>query len=875
MAGDLIGRLHALLRLLLPRRFREVHAEEMERVLRERLQAARRHGAWGRARVWVWEAWDLAVTGARLRTSERTHGKPRGGATGGWIDDLVSALRSLRRSPGFAAFAVGTLALGVGATIAFASFFDRVVLRPVDFPRADRMVMVWRWRESGAMAHLMISPDLHTRDRVRRADAFAGVTATGGETVAWSTEDGPRMLSAVLMDEALPALAGMPPLLGRYFSREDLAGSGAAVALLSEGLWKRAFGSDSDVLGRTMRIEGELRTIVGVAPEALRLPAPGSSDVDVWLPLPADGWKLGANVFARLKDGVTLERAHEEMKALDLAASEAERNGWGTRLVPVAEMAVGSLKNPLKVAGAAVALLLLIACLNVGNLLLARGDALTRDTAVRAALGAGRLRLGRELFFESLALSAVASVLGVGLASAAIRLIRAVRPEQWALLASLHLDPAVTAAAVVVAVGTVLLFGTLPLAHRVRVAPAEALTERAGTAGMRALALRRGLLVGEVALSFALLAGGVQVVSTLGKVAGRDPGLAVHELMSVRFDLPSWHFPDAASKEATLAELVRRARRIPGVESVTLASGTPPHTGIFFGAAEAEGEPVPEDAEDRVVFFGNSVAPGYFGTVSQALLEGRAFTDDDANADPAPYILGESAAKKYFPGGHAVGGHFRLSKDEDWHEVIGVVRDIWATGSADDAGYPQLYVMLDRGEGSSLLVRGADPESLAAGLGTLIRAVDKEITVIEMSPVARLYYKALARERLVALLLAAFAVTAVLLAGVGLYGVVAQVAVRRIREFGIRISLGAERASIFALAMRGGAVVVSAGLLLGSALAWAGLRFLETGVVGLERPSPPAFAGAAVLLAAVTLAAMGLPAVRASRTNAIDALREE
>lgn len=791
---------------------------------------------------------------------------------GGWTDDLRSARRSLRRSPGFAVFAVGTLALGVGATITFASFFDRIVLRPVDFPGSDQLVMAWRWREDG---HIMISPDLATRDRVRKADVFSGVAAVGNHDVAWSTDDGPRMLAATFMDTALPTLAGLPPVLGRYFDAQDLAGAGAPVLVLSEGLWKRAFGGDPDVVGRSLRIEGAPHTVIGVAPDALRPPGPGTVGVDVWLPLPANGSEAGVSVFARLRDGVTLDRAREQMKSLDLAAAESEKSGWGTRLVPVAEMATATLMNPLKVAGTAVALLLLIACINVANLLLARGDARTRDTAVRAAVGAGRVRLARELLFESALIAAGASALGLGLAVGAVRAVIALRPKEWTLLASLHLDPVVTAVAVACAVSTVLLFGVLPLVHRVRTRPGAVLTERSGTADTNTLALRQLLLVGEVALSFAMLAGGVQVVSTLLHVGARDPGLAVHELLAVHVKLPEWRFPDAAAREAAIEALRSRIAQLPGAVSVTVASGTPPNTGIYFGAAEAEGIPVPEDAKGNAIFFGNGVSPGYFRTVGQTLLRGRAYTEEDTRSNPTPFILGESAAKKYFPDGGAVGGRFRLGTGGDWHPVIGVVRDTWASGSAADPGYPQLYPLRDEGEGSTLLIRSEDPGALAASIAPLVHDVDNEIPLLDVHTVAGMYRQALARERLIAMLLAAFAVTAAFLAAVGLYGVVAQIAVRRTREFGIRISLGAERRSIFGLAMRGGVVPVGLGLAIGSGLTWAGLHFFKMGVTGLGEANPLAFLGAAFLLALATLSAMGVPAARAARTDAIHALRAE
>jgi hypothetical protein len=308
---------------------------------------------------------------------------------------------------------------------------------------------------------------------------------------------------------------------------------------------------------------------------------------------------------------------------------------------------------------------------------------------------------------------------------------------------------------------------------------------------------------------------------------------------------------------------------------VTVATGAPPDLGVFFGAASAEGQPATADGGKAVLFFGNSVDPGYFSATGQSILEGRPFAPEDAGSDPDPMILGESAAKKYFPDGGAVGGRFRLGDEGPWHPVIGVARDIWATGSATDPGYGQLYVPRDRGRGRSVLIRTADPSSVAEQVREAVRSVDTEIPVVQMRAVAEGYRDALARERMIGALLAAFAITAALLSAVGLYGVAAQLAVRRVREFGIRISLGAERRSIFTLALRGGALTLLLGLLGGAALGWGGLRLLRAGVAGLDAAHPGAFVAAALLLSVATLLAMGLPAVRAAGTDPVEAMRVE
>ncbi len=314
----------------------------------------------------------------------------------------------------------------------------------------------------------------------------------------------------------------------------------------------------------------------------------------------------------------------------------------------------------------------------MANLLLARGDLRRRETAVRAALGAGRARLGRELLLESALLALVSSALGLALAAGTLSVVHRLRPEDLRILDGLRLDPAVTIAAVAAAVGTALAFGMIPLLSRVRTRPGAVLTERSGTAGGDSVALRRALLVGEIALSFALLAGAIQITAELNRLRQRDPGLAADELLAVSFRLPDWRFADETAREDVLERLSARLRSLPGVRAVTIATGAPPTAGIFFGAASAEGQPPTEDAGKAIPLFGNSVDPGYFSAVGQSVVEGRPFVEDDVGADPEPMILGESSAKKYFPDGGAVGGRFRMGETGPWMHVVGVARDIWA-----------------------------------------------------------------------------------------------------------------------------------------------------------------------------------------------------
>jgi predicted permease len=786
----------------------------------------------------------------------------------GWRDDIVHALRSLGRSPLFTAFAGGALALGIGSATALYSAVDRIVLNPLDFPEADRIVSVWR-----RQGDLLASAE---RASERAVEALEGVfdrMATVRRTsVMLSTDRGAVPLAAVHVDDRLPSLAGVErPVLGRLFDREDLRGDGAAVVALGERLWRGRFGADPGVIGRTLRIDGEPREVIGVLPAGLTPPSAAVLETDLWLPLADSDETGGLELFARLAPGMSLEGARERVGAV--GAEDGEAAEWELYLVPAGSLETQGLQDPLRVVAVAVALLLLIACANVASLMLARADRRARETAVRSALGAGRARLVREALLEALAVALLGCVGGLGVARLALEGIARYRPDGLQLLDGLSLQLPVLGAALLTSLATVLLFGVLPALRRARRDPSGALGGRSGVAGRDSSRLRRGLLVAEVALSFALLVVAIQLVESLAELGGRETGFASDQVVDLRLTVPGWRFPDADSKEAVLGDLAARIAALPGVRGVARGNGVPPQTGIFFGTPAVGGAPADPDATGEI-FFGNSVTPGYFETLGQEVVEGRSFTEEEWRDGADVMVMGRSAAERFFPDGQVVGGRFRLD-DQPWRTVIGVVDDVLALGTAHPPTHGQIYVPAARGASHTLVVRTETPEAVAGALRSLVADVAPEIAVNSVGPVSDDYRAALAQERLLAFLAAAFALTAALLAAVGLYGVVAWITARRTREFGIRISVGAGRAAVFTLVVRWALGAVGLGLAVGVGVGWLGLRATGHGVAGLDSPRPLAFVLAAALLGCVTLVAASAPARRAARIDPVEALRAE
>lgn len=870
------GRAYRLLLRLLPAAFRREHAAAMAETFAALRESARRRGWWSVWSLYVREAWDLTRVGISLRGgaagSRRSRkafsvrhladGRGRGS---GLREDARFAFRSATRHPGSFVLAALTLALGIGATTAIYSALKTVVLDPLPFPHAERLVLPWR-----TMGASMLTPTpaqvaaLEAETKVFELTAMYG----GGEVTLSGAGQQPVLLQAVRMDTALPRLMGVEPVLGRLFAPDELAGAGERVALLSYGLWRGAFGGDRGVIGRAVTLDGEPWTVIGVMPADAVRPNGEPSPVDLWLPLTEDAEYR--QMVARLGPGVSMEAASERVDAL---FREADANAVaGGTLTSARLFRAGGLDDPLRVLMLAVSLLLLIACVNVSNLLLQRAASRQRETAVRAALGAGRLRLIRQFMAESLLLALTGCALGIGIAAGSLSLVRSIRPTDLSALRTVGLDGNVLLFSVGVSLVAGLLFGVLPAIQGARPAATNPLAGSARQDGGASSARFRWSLVGvELALSFALLVGATLLVGTLRDHAARDSGYSPELVVDVGVTLPAWRYEHPAARTAAFDRMAARIGRIAGIDRVALADGVPPAVGVWFGRLQVDGQAPQQEA---TIFHGAAVDGEFPATIGQPLLSGRAFTAADRTADAHPVILGESAARRLFPEGDAVGRRFSFG-DAD-HTVIGVVGDIAIVGLGSKTDRPIAYRPIRTvNSRMHLVVRTArEDDALAAELRSAVRAEEAE-ALVEIARGDDLLGASLARERFTTALLAAFAAIALLLSGVGLYGVVAQIVTARTYEIGVRVSLGADARRIRVLVLRTGLVATAAGLAGGAVLAAVGLRLLGSTMFGLDRPSPGAYAVAAALLGAIALLAMWRPAERAARTDPARAIRAE
>jgi predicted permease len=862
----------------------------MAEVFDQALGRARTAGPRAVLRLVAREALDLVATGARLRLGRerraretgraraRTGGRRLGEEVGtmtGWIgglgDDARQGLRSLWRRPTFTLFAAVTIALGVGATTAIFSALESVILNPLPYRGADRIVGLWRTLGDGNM---LVTPDEEVVESWRaQADLFEAVEPVRSTYPDLTGAGEAARVQVALVRPSFFDFLGVDPVLGRRFTAEETADDGAAVALISWHVWQERFGGDPSALGRTLRLDGRPVTVIGVMPARMPMPNGLPLAVDLFRPPPDSRPLAGASVVARLREGVTVPDVEARM---DLLAERAEAAGddaskWSGTARRTVDLVGSAVKENLRVLMIAVVLLLLIACVNVSNLLLGRASRRAHETAVRSALGAGRGRLVRQQLLESLFLGLLGGGLGVGLAWLAVRGMASLRGDALAVLGAVRLDGRVLAFGLAVSLASALAAGVVPALRTAFRAPAHGLTGARGVGG-RARGEGRArwlLLTAEVALSFALLVGASLVLRSLADLRSRDPGFRADGLVALRVSLPEWKYEGDGWRDM-YGRMRTAVARLPSVTSVVRTSGIPPKSGVFFGSLEVEGR---GEIEGSPLFYGMGTEPGYFSLVGQRILEGRDFTPEELDQGLPVVVLGEGAAHRLFPDGAAVGK--RVRHQGEWRTVVGVVEDVAHAGLSGPTPELQQYQPLDFA-GGWLVARVEGPADEA--LGAIRREVlgaEPDAVVLELAPVEGMLQATLGRERFTTALLGAFAILALVLSAVGLYGVVSQLVGQRTREIGIRMSLGAKASAVRRMVLGQGLAATAAGVTLGIVLALVGLRLLRSRVFGVHPAGPGVYAAAAVVLAGVALVACWLPAGRAASVDPSRALRTD
>ncbi|HEX8696734.1 MAG TPA: ABC transporter permease [Longimicrobium sp.] len=804
------------------------------------------------------------------------------------LQDLRYGARTLRRAPAFALTVVLTSALAIGANTAIFSVVDAVLLRPLPFEDPGRLARLWGGLADGTAERIPVSypnfADYRSQARTLRnvaaySPTSAVLRAPGGE---------PESVWGARASADLFPLLGVRPELGRAYSPEEDRPDGPPVVVLGHELWRRRFASDPGVVGRQVTLDDRSVTVVGVMPPGFRFPVEGERS-EYWVPVasdPGSAERLPNRrgkyllVIARLGPGVGLERARAEIETIGrrLEAQYPDANtGWRFRLVPLREDVVGGARPALLVLLGAVGLVLLISCANVANLLLARAAARADEIAVRRALGASRARIVRQLLTESLLLSLAGGALGLLLAGWLVRAIARAGPADVPRLADAGLNAPVLGFALALSVVTGIVFGLAPALQGSRGSPGGSLKEggRGATDGVRRTRLRGVLVASEAALSLMLLAGAGLLAKSFARLLQTEPGYETGRVLTSRVSLSEARHPEPARQAAVFRQVLRRVEAVPGVEAVGAARFLPLGGRDSYDVFRVVGRaPFAPGAEPVVRY--QVASPGYFRAMGIPLLRGRPFTDGDAEGSPPVLVVNQAFARRHLPGEDPLGRRVAIG-DQPPREIVGVVGDVRHRG-LDEEAQPEFYVpylQAPRPE-LHLVVRAAaaDPARLAPAVRRAVREVAPDALVHETRTMDALLGRSVARRRFHTLLLGSFALTALVLATLGIYGVTAYTVTQRTHEIGIRVALGARRGDVLRLVVGRGMAPALAGIALGLAGALAATRVMAGLLYGVGPGDPPVFAGVSLLLAATALAACYLPARRATGVDPAVALRQ-
>jgi putative ABC transport system permease protein len=856
----------------------------------------------------------LARPGQRQRNRMRglnvyTDIPPQLDPMGTFLHDLRTAVRGWRRRPGLALMAVLTLALGVGANAAIFSVLYAALLRALPFPEPERLMdvsLVAPGREGEPSRDDIVWSFPKAQTFMAEQRVFSQVALYGGIPMTLGFDDGAERVPGETVTGKYFTTLGLRPLLGRDFdSAEDREPAAPRAAILSYGLWQRRFGGDRSVLGRSIQVDGLPAVVIGIMPPRV-YGLTGQSEV--WINLAAldadelnQRWSHTWNMVARLARGVTPERAVAEVAVLGarvdavhppppMAGPAAAR--WGATARPLDATRIDpAIGRSLIVLEVAVGLVLLIACANLANLFLTRAAERRREVAVRLAIGAGRRHLVRQFLTESGLLAVLAGLAGVGISWLAIAgLSRLLAGLSEALggrlegltvvgLTSVRLDGTVLLFTLGVTVLTAMLVGILPAARATNPDLTESLKEGGlhGVAGHRRLGLRDGLVIAEVSLAVVLLAGAGLMLRTMAGLLGIDAGFEPARVLSVRTAIPSARYqPDSAV--GFYGRLVERAAVLPGVEAAALGN-CPPLAGGCNGTVfwYRDRTNPPEGSEPPVGV--HHVSPDYFRTLGVPVLRGRAFTPADRRGAPKVVMINASAAAKFFPNEDPVGKPIAVGQGgfHDRAEIVGVVDDI-RFGSVEEAPQPDVFIPYLQAPrpGALLYLRTTGrPEAVVSLVRGLIRELDPLLPVYDVRTMEDRVQLATARPRMTTWLLGAFAAAALLLAAVGVYGVIAYDVTRRTREIGVRMALGARPVSVLGLVYRRGLTLTLAGLAIGLAAALGVTRLLRSLLYGVEPADPATYAAVMVVLLTAAVAAIWLPARRATRVDPMEAIRAE
>jgi putative ABC transport system permease protein len=801
------------------------------------------------------------------------------------MNNFKFALRQLLKNPGFTTVAVLTMALGLGANTAMFSFVNAILLRPLPYREPERLVRVFENHVTNGWLKMDIGAPVLEEWR-RQGTVFDGLGAVRPYGNFTLTGKGPpQTLNGSLLSANIFPILGVQPWLGRGFRPEEEIYGNHHVALLSHELWQRRFGGDRSIIGQSLTLAGEPYTVIGVMPPGTVSPD-GARARDLWLPLAFDSEEMRLRhahnywVYARLKPGVTLTQARAQMEAIArrMAEADAQNVGWGAEVHPLHEIIVGHSRRLLLVLLGSVGLVLLIACANIASLLLARSTGRAREFAIRAALGAGRSALLRQLLTESCLLAFIGGALGILFARFGLNvLVRFSPPDLPRMAEGIPLDGTTLGFAALLTLATGIIFGLMPAWQASSPALARELAETGrSNAGYRRQLARSALVVGEVALSMVLLIGAGLTLRSFGRLLAQDVGYVPEHLVTMSLNVRSQQYPQHAERVRLFDSLLAVVKNIPGVESVGTAFGVPLTSVNTSLSVTVRDAPPPGPGESVAAGYAQ-VSPGYFQTLKTPLLQGRDFTERDDTNTPPVVIVDETFVKNFKLGAQAVGRRLDIGDGTENVEIIGVVKNIKRLGLAEAPRGEMYrpYRQICWGFLTLVVRTQRDPSDVTRAIRAELDRLDKDLPLESVRTMSQLVAANVAQRRLTVQLLSGFAGGALFLSALGLYGVMAYLVSQRTREIGIRMALGAQWRDVLGLVIGQGMRLALWGIALGLAGAVALTRVLQRLLYEINPTDPLTFAAVTIVLSLTAILACWWPAQRATQVHPMEALRCE
>lgn len=795
-----------------------------------------------------------------------------------WRQDIRYGIRALVKRPAFTGALVLILALGIGANTAMFSTINSILLRKLPFTDADRLVTVWQTNPQKGIDKATVSA-LTFGEWQTHNSVFEQMAIYAVDSHVLTNVGEPERIPSAQVSPNFFSVLGVQPTLGRAFAAEENQPGRSHVVMISHSLWQRKFNSDQTIVGRDLALTNTNYTVVGILPEDFKF----IDEADLWSPLPTDDERLSCEacpfftVIARLKKDQSPEQARAEMTVLAGRVEQDQKEPKGVNVTTVADHLVAGVRRSLLILLATVAVVLLIACINVANLLLARTGERQKEFAVRAAIGATRLRLVRQLIIESVIVALLGGAVGLALARWCMAVVTALIP-QGVLHDRIVLDLKVLGFTFLLSLLTGIIFGLIPAIQASRVEFNELLKDspRGSTSGVHHAYVRRLTIICEVALSLLLLVGAGLMIKSFLRLQGISPGFNPDNLLTARVFLNADEYPEAPQKAAFFQQALQQLETMPGVQSVGATTTLPLSGGSMNfkfsvdGQAKAPAEKIP--AQYR------AISPDYFRTMGIPLLAGREFTSTDESNAPAVVVINDTIARRVFPDGDALGKHITITYGKPTsREIVGIVGDVKHLRLNEDAK-PEMYVPYSQNPWSfmTFVIRSeVPPDELVSVVRQRIWSVNKNQPIDKILPMDQILYESVAQPRLSAFLLGVFAALAFILSAVGIFGVMSYLVSQRTHEMGVRMALGATSADIFKLVVKQGMTNVLLGVAAGLILSFIATRILSGLLYGITATDPVTLIQASVLLVGTALLACLIPARQATRSDPLTALRAE